>query len=328
MFLYKIFNNNNPVVFILMPVLLILVWAKTLYTGSFTVFHSESIPMPFYEWTNMLTFNNTLASLFAGLLLVALQTALVIRLNIKYIIIENRSYLPAFLFILLMGSYVHLQRLHPALCANIFMIWALDKVLASYKTHKALSGIFDASLLISCASLFYLNAAFLIVFIWIGFLIVKSLKPYEFILSLLGFITPYFFVASYYYLTDKITFFTDTLIVNFQIKNTILVWNNYHLILFSFIGLMFLAAVLYYVQGVNMKKIAIRRFYLIFILFVPATAAIFVLQASSSVEIFTFLAMPVAYLLSYLLISIRKFWVKEIWLDVFLILLVLQQILG
>ncbi len=327
MFFYKIFNNNNPVVFILMPILLVLVWLKTFYTGSFTLFQTDSIPMPFYAWTNLLTFNNTFVSAFSGLLLVAIQTVLVVRLNIKHIIIENRSYLPAFLFIIIIGSYTPLQRLHLALCANFFIILALDKILSSYKQHSTLSEVFDAAFLISCASLFYINAAFILIFVWIAFLIIKSLKPNEFIVSLFGFITPWFLTASYFFLTDKLSVFTNTLVANLVIKNPFLPWSYYHLIFLAFIGLMLIAASLYYVQGINMKKIAIRRYYLIFILLIPAIAGIYILQPSSSFEIFSFLALPIAYLLSYFLISIKRPLIKEIWLDIFLILFILQQIL-
>ncbi|MBI5218449.1 MAG: hypothetical protein HY958_05915 [Bacteroidia bacterium] len=325
MFFFKIFNNNSPVVFIMMPLFLILLWIKNFTTGSYTVIPFDNIQMPLYSAIQGLTFKNTYIAIFIGFLLIAIQVILFIRLNVKYIFIENRSFLPAFIFIFISGSFIQLQRIHPALCANIFFLWAFDKLLSTYKRNNTFAAVFDASFLISIGSLFYFNMFYFLVFLWIGFLVIKPFSFSEWLISIIGFITPYFFLISYYFLTDKLYYFYEMIHNNASARNSILFWDFSYYLFYGFLLFLALVSTLYFLQGINVKKIVIRRYFTILLLLILFLVTAYILLKSASVELLTMIAMPISYLIAYYLITIRKKWIKEVWVAIFLILLFLIQ---
>lgn len=327
MFFYKILNNNGPVVFLLMPVFMLLLWGKTLLSGVHYFFSFDDFQMPCYFFLSHHLGGNLLLSVVLGFAVIAVQVALIIRLNVKYIIIENRSFFPAFLFIFLTGSFFQLQRLHPAMLANIFIFIAIDRLLGSYRKEKALSEVFDTFLLISLSSLFYFNAIYFVVFFWIAFLIIKPLNISEWFVSILGIITPYFFITSYYYLTENLPAWFYLIKKNvFLLSNKGLYLNYYYYVFFIFLLLLLLIAILYFIQGINIKKVVIRRFYTIFVLYILFCIAMFFVLPSSSVELLVILSMPVAFLFSYFFISLKNKWIKEGWVVCFITILVLIQI--
>lgn len=324
MFFFKIFNNNNPVVFFLMPLLLVLIWIKSFINGIQLPVDS-SIQMPLFAIFSELTFQKTFLTLLLALGLIIGQIILLIRLNVKYIFIENRSFLPAFLFILISGSFLPLQQLYPALCGNIFLLFAMNKLLSTYKQEKNFSKVFDISFLISIGSLFYFNLVYFLVFIWIAFLILKPFRLGEWLISVLGFVTPYFFMASYYYLADKPDGFWGLIKSNFYYKATHFLWNYSYYIFIFFLMFLALISTLYFLQGINVKKIMTRRYYTVLILLVIYSVLPFVFLKSASIELLIVISLPLSFLISYYLVTLRKKWIQELWIVVLLFLLIFIQ---
>lgn len=327
MLFFRILNNNGPVVFLLMPLFMLLLWGKALTTGVHYFFSFDDSQMPLYFFISRHLGGSLYLSVILGFVLVALQVALFIRLNVKYILIENRSFLPAFLFIFITGSFFQLQRIHPAMIANIFIFLAIDRLLGSYRKEKAFSEVFDIYFLISLSSLFYFNAIYFIIFFWIAFITIKPFSLTEWIVSILGLITPYFFITSYYYLTDNLLAWLNLIKNNVHgISNKMLYMNNYYFIFFIFLFIFILISILYFIQGINIKKVVIRRYYTIFIFYILFCMVIFFLLHSSSIELLLIISMPVAFLLSYFLLSLKKRWIKEAWIVSLIIMLLLIQI--
>lgn len=327
MFFYKILNNNGPVVFLLMPLFMLLMWGKALTTGANYFFSFDDYQMPCYFFISHLLGGSLYFPVILGFILVALQVALFVRLNVKYILIENRSFLPAFFFIFITGSFLQLQRIHPAMMANIFIFLAIDRLLGTYRKEKAFSEVFDSFFLISLSSLFYFNSFYFIIFFWIAFIIIKPFKISEWFVSILGIVTPFFFITSYYYLTDNLSAWFDLIKNNvLSINNKMLYLNYYYYVYFIFLLLLIFTAILFFIQGINIKKVVIRRYYSIFLLYILFCLAGFFLLRSSSMELLIIISMPVALFISYYLISLKRKWIKEVWIVCFIALLLLIQI--
>ncbi len=328
MFFFKLFNNNSPLVFILMPILMFLLWGKALVLGSYFAFPFEEQQMPFYYIISNFIGENTYLQVILGFILIAIQVVLLIRLNVKYILIENRSFLPAFIFILLTGCFFQMQRQHPALWANIFILFAIDRLFLTYRRENTFSEVFDVSFLLSIGSLFYFNTIWFVIVFWIAFMIVKPFKIAEWFISIMGLIIPYIFVSSYYYLFDKLPVFSELIknnIISFH--NKTLYFNTYYYVFFMFLLFMILLSFFYFIQGINIKKVAIRRYYTVLILFICSCTTLFIAIRSTAQELFIFAGLPISFMLSFFLISLKRKWLKEAYIVIFIALIILVQII-
>ncbi len=111
----------------------------------------------------------------------------------------------AFVYVILMGSVFSQQPgFTNYLLAALFVLAALHTLLLLYDAAKPDFLFFNAGLFVSLASLFYFPFALLLFWIWIGLFISRILQLRALLITIVGFITPYFFLLSGYYLTDQL----------------------------------------------------------------------------------------------------------------------------
>ena len=201
--LVRFFRSHQPVLLIIIPVLAALLWLPAfIHPLVPTVKHQMPLfelvvkPLLAYPWS---------CTLMAFLLLL-IQAFLLNHIIDKYEITGKRSYLPVLLYIIFTSFSPGLLRLHPVLFANIFILLALNRVLATYRNTSALSPCFDAGFLIAIASLFYFPAAVLLIFILIAVLVLLPFSGRLWGIVVLGFALPYIYVHTWYFLFDGLEY--------------------------------------------------------------------------------------------------------------------------
>lgn len=95
------------------------------------------------------------------------------------------------------------------LLSNTFLIFALIELMAVYKLPVAAGRLFNAGLWIGVAGLFYFSSLFLVVFVIWGVSILRAYNIGEFVVVLLGLITPLFLAGTVFYLIDRFPEFWD-----------------------------------------------------------------------------------------------------------------------
>ncbi len=118
--------------------------------------------------------------------------------------IGRQSTIGAFLFILLFAQIPEQQTMYPFLLAGIFILFALNFVFGLDEKTDNEMDIFKVSIFISIASLFYFPAVLLVFWIWIALLMSRSGSLRELLIPFVGMVSPYFFLASWYYLTNSL----------------------------------------------------------------------------------------------------------------------------
>ena len=116
-------------------------------------------------------------------------------------------FLPAVIYIISMSHNPELLTLHPLLIANFFLIFSFKNLFNAYEKPQAFREAFNASFWISVASFFYYPAAFYIVFIWVSFFIFRINTWREWLISIIGFCAPYFFLVLFLFLSDQLNIF-------------------------------------------------------------------------------------------------------------------------
>lgn len=132
--------------------------------------------------------------------------AQVLRLN--HLFGENRmyskpNYLAAMVYIMLTGIFKEWSALTPALLDNLVVIWLYAMTVKLYNTSDPKTLLFNTGFIIGISILFYHPSALLILVALFALMVVRPFVMTELLVLLMGVVSPFYFIASWLYLTDS-----------------------------------------------------------------------------------------------------------------------------
>ncbi|MCK5028338.1 MAG: hypothetical protein KAR57_01800 [Bacteroidales bacterium] len=307
----SILKSNRPGVIIFIVLAGILIWGLSILNTNVVEISGDILSMPLYRLFGNIIPVNSLASIFVGFAFVLFQAFLLIQFNRKYILINYRTYLPAFFYILISGSFIPLQRFNPTLIGTIFIFLSLDYIFSIYREEYALNKLYLAGFFISIASLFWVPFSVFFIVIWISLSVLRPFIGREWIVSLLGFLTPYLFVFVFYFVVfdlSELTLLLENVKEGFSFIKE---FNNIHLAYYLFYGfLLFIILNASYVLIMNfqMKKIRTRKYFVInWWLFVICLILFFFFKYVSF-EIIYLISIPISFLLTNYFYTLKRNW--------------------
>jgi hypothetical protein len=327
--LLRFFRSTGTHVLIVIPLMGLLLWLPSLLQVPATEFFFDKAPMPLYKAVTDLVPAQSWIGTLLTIVLVILQSLLLVRLNTRFIFINNRTYLPALFFILLTASVPVLQRLNPVIFSGFFLLLALEKIYESYSTSKVAHQFFVAALYLAIGTLFYPFLLFIMPSLWISLAIIKPFNWREWLFTILGFLLPMYFTFSYYYLLydQPIRLWNDFL----PVFTTAFPKQHYSVPVIIFMALMlgFLAlAIQFMARTFRAKKILPRKAFTIFMWIFVNSVAVYILVGNASAELIYVAAIPVAYLLAHYFALIKSYFLGNIFLVAILVLLLIIQLWG
>lgn len=114
-------------------------------------------------------------------------------------LVERNQLVTAATYILVMSSQPQMVQPNLMLIVNFLLILLLYKVLNLYGKTEPLSSLFDAGLLAGVAALLFLPSWTLIGFLLFGLLTFQLFRWREWLVPIIGLITPWIFVGGYYF---------------------------------------------------------------------------------------------------------------------------------
>ncbi|MCB0804290.1 MAG: hypothetical protein KDC05_00750 [Bacteroidales bacterium] len=123
----------------------------------------------------------------------------------KYDLVPKNTLIPAALYIIMMSHQPDYLQLHPETIAAFLMLIVLFSLFDIYTQHEAYNQVFNTGFLSGIASLFFFPSALFLLFIYLTFFAYRLYTWREWFIALSGFLINWFFLASYYFLFDKIT---------------------------------------------------------------------------------------------------------------------------
>ncbi len=318
--LLRFFRSTGAQIIFFIPFVGVLLWLHSAIKAPSALFLFDKHPMLLYKFISDLLPATSIVATILTLSFVIIQGFWLVRLNTRFIFINNRTYMPALLFVLFCTSIPDLQRLNPVILSGFFLLLALEKIFESHRTDKLAYEYFVAGLYISIGSLLYAYLFFFIFFIWVGHSILKSYNWREWMFTILGFLTPLLFVFSYYYLVhdDPLHLYNDYKEA-FSIDYHYPYYHPSIIVFVGFIILLIMVASQFMLRTFQSKKILPRKaFTVIFWLFIN-TLAVFILVHQASVELIFLAAIPVSYLLANYFTFMRS----NTWGNLFLLILMI-----
>ena len=148
-------------------------------------------------------------TLIGGFLLCALAVYLIAELNNRFALLRISSRMLSSSLVMLCAATSMLHHLSPSHLMLICAVASYFPMFASYQRPYATTRIFLEFLFVGLASYLFPQVLYLIPFYWIVQAMLRAMTFRSWVASLLGIITPYWFLVTYAYITNDLQLFTD-----------------------------------------------------------------------------------------------------------------------
>lgn len=327
--LLRFFKGTSPGVIFLLIITFGLLWISAFLNPQLPGTNIyETRPMPLYGVVKFLIGSKPLPGVIFSFAILSIMLFLLVNFNTSVFFINERTFLPAVIYVLFSAIFPEDQVLNPVLPATFFLMLSFRRIMDSYRKPGIAFNFFDASVLISLGSLFYANLIWFGLLVLIGIALLRPGNITEISSALIGVVTPYFLIFGLYYVLGK-----DMGILLGDIRENLFgdsqgySFQRLTIVVLIYSGLMILISTGYLLQGINSKKIKSRKtFYLLLWGFFLSLAVYFFLP-SVSLELVWITAIPVSYLLANYFVFVKKRIIPEIIFTCFCLLVLLVQAL-
>jgi len=327
--LLRIFRGTGPGVIFIIFLIALGVWMGAFLDPLLpTSFSYDVNPMPLYSLLKGLTGGSAFAGVAFSFSMVILLTFLLVNFNTTVFFINERTFLPSAIYILMSGLFPHYQILNPVLPASVLLMLAIIRIIDAYRKNGTAFNFFDASLLIATGSLFYANLIWFGLLVIIGIAILRTGNVKELLLAILGLCTPLLITVGIFYVTGK----DLGLLVSTARFNLFEETGNYYFSRVAITGLIIitisiLISIFHLVSVMNSKKIKSRKTFTVLIWAFIISIALFFVLPSASVELIYIAGIPISYFLSHYFIFSKKKLLSEIFFSAIIVIVAVLQIL-
>lgn len=118
-------------------------------------------------------------------------------------IMQRPHYLTGMTYLLITSLFLEWNILSSPLIINSLLIWVWSKMSGLYSNPKPKTALFNIGIAIGVCTFFYFPSLAFAALIIFGLAITRPFKFAEWLIALLGIITPYYFLLAIVFLTDK-----------------------------------------------------------------------------------------------------------------------------
>ncbi len=305
--LLKIYRGIGPVTILVIIISLVLVWLQALLNPVEPLLYHNTNPAPLYSLLISFFKGRPLAGIIFSMVLVLATGIYLVNFNTRLFFINERTFLPASLYILLSGYIYSNQVLNPILLASLLLLISVDRLIVSYRNPGIAYNLFDASLIIGIAALIYTNIIWFYLLIIIGIILFRSFNFREILISFIGLITPFIILYAFYYFTGR-----DITGLNHFFLNSIITdvpdyyWSHEFIIVSSVNALIFILSLLHLWSIFNTKKVKSRKIFSLLTWMLILTVIIYFIVPAASVGLMYIFLIPLVYFLTHYLVMMRN----------------------
>ncbi len=325
----RLFRRTGPGVILMIIVTLLAVWLSAFIKLRQPFFlYFDLNPMPLYGLVSSVIGTNPLPGIILSLVLVTIMAFLMVNLNTSLLFINERTFLPAFIYILISGLIPQYQLLNPAIFSAMFLLLAIKRIMEAYRVQGTAYTFFDAGILIGTGSLFYANLIWFGILIIVGIAILRAIDIKEIAISAIGLATPFIMTFGIYYVLGKdLKELIALLEYNLVTKPASYDFTRLMIVALVYLGFILFLSISDLLVSINSKKIQARKTFFLLIWVFMISFVLYILLPAASVELIWLLGIPASYFLTHYFSSLRRKHFKEILFSLFFVLIILIQVL-
>jgi hypothetical protein len=285
-------------------------------------FETDHYPNLFYNYFTQ-NLSGKMLIVFLNFVCIGIGVLLVSLISVNQEIVDKLNYFPVFLYLLLCVACVNPLQLTPQLLTNVFVLYAIYKLLDAYRHTDVLNQVFEASFLLGCSAFITISS---VISFPLFFIILLILRPFfwrEWVIALLGFFVPEFIYECTAYLTNFNRWYLFDAIALFIGSLSVPSFSEYFLPLSITLFILLVISIFYNLIngfGNTVKKQRSKSILLWFLFF--SIFGFFSGGANSSNIILTY-AFPLSFFIGDLLFSLRRVKITNTILAILILCVVL-----
>ena len=204
---------------------------------------------------------------------------------------QRANYLPGMTYLLITSMFSEWNVLTAPLIINTLLIWVWARMSNLYTNKNPKTTLFNIGVMIGVSTFFYFPSLAFVLLIVFALIVSRPFILAEWIISIFGIVTPYYFLFSYLFLTDKLD---DYKLPQFAVSNPQFHQNYWELAGVCLIILAFLIGG-YFVQA-NFRKqlVQVRKRWSLLILYLVVAMFVPFINATHTFEYWILTAVPLS----------------------------------
>jgi len=303
--MFQFLKKDNPLLLPLLFILNILLWINEIIHPVYVAGVFENNPMPLYSLVLLIPVKASWWIATILCLIVLFQGFLLNQLSSKFRLINEGTYLPGIIFVVFISSFHHLHQINPLIFATIFLLFSMHVAFPTYRIEKTVDPFFISSFLISIGSLFYFPLLFFEIALIFFMLNTRSFYWREWVVTLLGLLTPYVFAFSVYFMYGKtydlLQIMQHQLIDNASDE----ILDFRYLAFFIFLSVAMITGAVYLYRNI-FKKVVTRKYYSLLMFIWILSLTMYISFPSIYLESIYFFSIPFSFFIANNLISTKS----------------------
>lgn len=231
-------------------------------------------------------------------------------------IFSKLLFFPALIFVMLSSFDPSLLILHDGLIISLLITLSFQNLFQLYDKRDTLQEAFNAAFWIGVASFIRIEASIMMLFVWGSFLICRITAWREWIISALGYATPWLLTASVLYLTNNFRLIGSYFAaVEIGVALNLSAFYTTQMVFFIFTAFLLLLGMVKIESEIRDKVISIRKSFAVIKLMLFIAVFTFIAGGNNPSGSFYFIAPPASVVLSYFFMVRKKlFWAELLFL--------------
>lgn len=324
-----VFRGTSPGIIFLIGVTSVALWLSAFLNPQMpepAIY--ETSPMPLYGLLKSLLGTNPATGVIFSFIILSFILFLLVNFNTTVFFINERTFLPAGIYLFFSALFPQNQVLNPVLPAAVLLILALIRIMDAYRKPGIAYNFFDAGIIIGLAALFYANIIWFGLLVLIGIAILRTGNIREIAVAVLGLSTPFIITAGFFYITGKdLSQFLSDFKSNLFGDSAVFTFSRMTIVVLIYLALILIISLGFLFSQMNSKKIKSRKTFSLLIWGFLISLVLYFIMPSVSVEMILITGIPASYFLVHYFVFARKKLVPELIFTAFFLLVILIQVL-
>ncbi len=295
------FSQTRPINFLVLSIMVFMIFIVALINAN-----SEVLDLFFFIKNG---------SFLAAAILMIFVLNFIVRKNS---LSEDNSY-AIFFYILLWSFFPNSFVNEGVFISNFVLLFAFRRIYSLRSLIKTKEKIFDGAFWIGIASLFYIWSLLFIILLYAAILIFRKADLRNILIPLIGLITPVFLSYTYLLVFNDLESFARIWEIDYSLGLGIYNSSNY-LTPLVFIGLVAIISIIPTTKKTLVGKIDVKSTWFLMIAHILVSLLIVFVAPEKDGSEFTFLFFPLSILFANYLQILKKYWIKEAILYLFIII--------
>ena len=247
-----------------------------------------------------------------GIVLIGMIGLLFNWLVVKGDLLPKKGLFVIFIYFVLMLTWDNLSFTLMAFALTLLLFNSLLNITRLVSEQENYASVLNATLSISLASLIVPQAILFMLFVWLGFFTLRISAYRDWIISLIGLLTPWFYYAVYLFFTDGLVeVYTGYSRFFQEFRLSYSGFNTMEIAVYAVLALMVVISSIAFISDAGERVISIRKKMWLNVHFLWIGLLVIFLTINSAGLLLPVVLLPVSLIVSHRVVNRKKSWILD-----------------